>query len=98
MTTPSQPPLQHTINIRVLFFASAREAAQTSETSLQVDSNCDTRQLRTILADAYPSLTALIMDEESITFALNEEYVLEGQAIALKEGDTVALIPPISGG
>jgi len=30
--------------------------------------------------------------------AVNEEYVPTGSIIALKNGDTVALIPPISGG
>jgi len=38
------------------------------------------------------------MDEDSITLALNEEYVPAGEILPLKDGDAVALIPPISGG
>ena len=40
----------------------------------------------------------MVVDEDSITLALNEEYVDAGQVLNLKTGDTVALIPPISGG
>ena len=50
------------------------------------------------MADLYPRLAGLVKDEDNITLALNEEYVQMGEAPMLKEGDTVALIPPISGG
>ena len=53
---------------------------------------------RTKLASLYPKLASLVQDEENITLALNEEYVPAGEIVKLKEGDTVALIPPISGG
>ena len=53
---------------------------------------------RNKLADLYPRLAGLVKDEDNITLALNEEYVQMGEAPMLKEGDTVALIPPISGG
>mmetsp|Transcript_19842 Transcript_19842/g.54712 ORF Transcript_19842/g.54712 Transcript_19842/m.54712 type:complete len:91 (-) Transcript_19842:420-692(-) len=89
-----------TITIKVLFFASAREAAD-NLTSLELeldDESCDTKQLRKILANKFPRLAASVLDEESLTLALNEEYVLTGQVLPLKAGDTVALIPPISGG
>ena len=58
----------------------------------------NTADLRRILADTYPKLAPLVMDEDSITLALNEEYVPAGEILPLKDGDTVALIPPISGG
>jgi molybdopterin converting factor small subunit len=50
------------------------------------------------LAALYPNLASLVLDEENITLALNKEYVPAGEVLKLKEGDTVALIPPISGG
>jgi molybdopterin converting factor small subunit len=49
------------------------------------------------LAEKYPKLAPLVLDEDNITFALNEEYVSTGVQ-KLKSGDVVALIPPISGG
>ncbi len=53
---------------------------------------------RTKLATLYPKLANLVQDEDNITLALNEEYVPMGEVLKLKDGDTVALIPPISGG
>ena len=98
--------------VKVLFFASSREAAGCSSTDISVTSESrisgddatssssapNTADLRRILADTYPKLAPLVMDEDSITLALNEEYVPAGEILPLKDGDTVALIPPISGG
>ena len=89
-----------TITIRVLFFASAREAAgDVSKTSLELSADeANTKSLRQKLADLYPALAEMVRDEESLTLALNEEYLTSGQVLPLKDGDTIALIPPISGG
>ena len=53
---------------------------------------------RTLLAEKYPGLAALVSNEEYIVLALNEEYIPFGSTLPLKTGDVVALIPPISGG
>lgn len=53
---------------------------------------------RKLLAKQYPKLEQMVLDEDNLTLALNEEYVPAGQVLPLKQGDTVALIPPISGG
>ena len=50
------------------------------------------------MVEEFPNLSELMLDEESLTLAVNEEYVHAGQVLHLKSGDTVALIPPISGG
>ncbi|KAL3803950.1 hypothetical protein ACHAW5_001727 [Stephanodiscus triporus] len=89
------------VTVRVLFFASAREAAGgIASASIEVKNleDANTKALRTTLAQLYPKLASLVLDEENITLALNEEYVPVGEVWKLKEGDTVALIPPISGG
>ena len=87
------------ISIKVLFFASAREAAgDVSSTDLELDAGADTAVLRKRLAELYPKLAPMVLDEDNLTLALNEEYVASGQVLSLKSGDTVALIPPISGG
>jgi molybdopterin converting factor small subunit len=51
-----------------------------------------------LLAERYPKLAPLVLDEENITLALNEEYIPTGAVLKLDSGDVVALIPPISGG
>ena len=88
------------VTIRVLFFASAREAAgDISKTSLELTADeANTKSLRQKLATLYPALADMVQDEENLTLALNEEYVMSGQNLPLKDGDTIALIPPISGG
>jgi len=53
---------------------------------------------RSKLASLYPKLASLVLDEDNLTLALNEEYVPMGEVLKLNGGDTVALIPPISGG
>ena len=50
--------------------------------------------LRSRLGAAYPKLAPYL---SGVAIAVNEEYILEPGA-ALHDGDTVALIPPISGG
>ncbi|KAL7552543.1 hypothetical protein ACHAWF_015792 [Thalassiosira exigua] len=89
------------ISVKVLFFASAREAAgniASASVVLGSDEGTDTGALRAKLATLYPKLAPLVRDEENLTLALNEEYVPPGEVLGLKEGDVVALIPPISGG
>ena len=88
------------VRIKILFFASAREAAgDISEASIILSSeDANTSGIRNKLAALYPGLAELVKDEDNITLALNEEYVARGQNVSLKEGDTIALIPPISGG
>lgn len=91
------------VQITVLFFASAREGAGDISSATLVLENgpsteANTQTLRQKLADTYPGLTSMVQDEDNLTLALNEEYVNRGQVLPLKDGDTVALIPPISGG
>ncbi|KAL7558512.1 hypothetical protein ACA910_008109 [Epithemia clementina (nom. ined.)] len=98
--------------VKILFFASAREAVDglwsldleleeqqpSATTEPPASGCCDTAQLRQVLATKFPNLASFVLNEEYLTLALNEEYVLPGQVVPLKNGDTVALIPPISGG
>jgi molybdopterin converting factor subunit 1 len=92
--------MTESIQVKVLFFASAREAAGgTTEAQVVLVANqATTTALRQRLAHDYPSLSGMVLDEDSITLALNEEYVGAGEVLDLKSGDCVALIPPISGG
>lgn len=72
------------------------DTATSSTTPIPKSPNTNT--IRYTLAKLYPNLSSLVLDEESITLALNEEYVSYGEVLLLKDGDVIALIPPISGG
>jgi molybdopterin converting factor subunit 1 len=88
-----------TIQIKVLFFAAAREAVGgITEVMLSVPTPHTTHTVRQQLAQQYPRLASAVLDEDSITLAVNEEFVPAGQSLTLQNNDTVALIPPISGG
>jgi molybdopterin converting factor subunit 1 len=89
-----------TIKIHVLFFASAREAAgDISNATIELTSTqATTGGIRQKLSQLYPNLATMVLDEDNLTLALNEEYITRGQDLPLKDGDTIALIPPISGG
>lgn len=55
------------------------------------------QQVRAYLSQAYPALAPVV---GTVTLALNLQYVPQAveARVAVKDGDEVALIPPISGG
>lgn len=81
------------MNIRLLLFASCRDAVGGKELDLEVEEGIDAGSLREELAQRYPQLRPL---KEKLLMAVNAEYV-DDQTV-LKGGDEVALIPPVSGG
>lgn len=81
------------MRVRVLLFAGLREAAGTRELALDLPDGAAASALRDRLAHEHPPLAPLLA---RAALAVNEEYVT-GDA-ALHDGDTVALIPPVSGG
>ena len=83
------------MKVKILFFAKAKELAKVPSASFQVNQPQIT----------FDSLTKVISEEfnlqalnGSFILALNEEYLEEDSLIELKEGDELAVIPPISGG
>ena len=88
--------------IRVLFFASLREAVGRSECEIpapEASAGAPGHGLEALMAElrgrldeaAYQALAA-----ENVRVAVNRELV-EG-AVALKPGDEVAFLPPVTGG
>jgi molybdopterin converting factor subunit 1 len=82
------------MRVRVLFFARAREVAGLSAAELHLDAGASTENLLQLLTAQYPGLDSVL---RSCVLALNQEY-LQGGPQALKDGDEVAVIPPLSGG
>jgi molybdopterin converting factor subunit 1 len=78
---------------RVLLFAALREAAGTRDLTLELPPGTSVLELRARLAAQYPRLGPLL---GNVAAAVNEEYVPGDHP--LREGDVVALIPPVSGG
>jgi len=79
--------------VRVLFFASLRERVKRSEASWTLADGASVEALWAALVREFPQIEPM---GRSVTFAVNREYV--DRAHALREGDEVAVIPPVSGG
>ena len=82
------------IEIKVLFFASAKEKTGCDSIQLQLPAHTQLYILKNQLWDLYPTLQTL---QPYLRWALNHQFIdLDEQE--LFHGDEIALIPPISGG
>lgn len=82
------------VTIRVLFFGAARDVVSQNPLPLSLDGDAPT------VASAFKQLVAQFGGLErfgrSLLFAVNEEYATLDRD--LKEGDELAIFPPVSGG
>ena len=87
--------------IRVLFFASLREAVGMDGWTYSPDATGSPLRLSSLLAalkpvlepDGYAALTA-----ENVRVAVNQDFVDGAARVELKPGDEVAFLPPVTGG
>ena len=91
--------MPQTITTKVLFFASAKDLTNKSQSTLTVNSDqkYNLKSIKSTLIEAFPELVNLL---SPYTVALNEEYVEDKVEcdIIFKEADVIAVIPPLSGG
>ncbi|MFD1848496.1 molybdopterin converting factor subunit 1 [Oceanobacillus bengalensis] len=76
--------------IKILLFADLQEKVGKPELELKLE-QITVEELKSELQKIYP-----LINLESVMTAVNEEYAMADDAI--KSGDTVAFIPPVSGG
>ena len=81
------------MKIKVLFFASCRDAVGHRSCDWDIEEGYQVADLQRDLVAAYPQLAAV---QKVLSIAVNSEYA--GNHTVLKAGDEVALIPPVSGG
>lgn len=81
------------VSVRVLFFGAAREAAA-DELTLTFPEGTKARAAFERLLGDYPGLRRF---RASLLVAVNQEYARDLE-VELKEGDELALFPPVSGG
>ncbi|MBH0170530.1 MAG: molybdopterin converting factor subunit 1 [Bacillota bacterium] len=78
--------------INILLFADLAQQAKTERISIEVHSPLNVEEVRALLQNEVGKLSGI----ENALLAVNEEYVeLTDQ---VNDGDTVAFIPPVSGG
>jgi molybdopterin synthase catalytic subunit len=83
------------MRVRVLYFARSREVAGGAEEALDLPPGATTASLLADLSSRHAGLASVLA---SCVLAVNHEYVEAGEAVALKDGDEIAIIPPLSGG
>lgn len=86
------------INVRVLFFASLREAMGVERLALSLKSG-SADEVRRLLSDQL-GRAAEALWEDNVRVACNKE-LLGASALAelaLREGDELAFLPPVTGG
>ena len=77
----------------VRLFARLSELAGVREIEVELGEGLTAGEVYTLLCRNYPALTGF---EGTLMFAVNAEYVTPEHPV--REGDEIALIPPVSGG
>lgn len=81
------------MRIKVKFFAYTREITGQSETEMEIMEGTDLAGIMKLLTEKFPGLRRY---SSEINMAVNHEYAPPETVV--KEGDEVALLPPVSGG
>ncbi|XP_021198057.2 molybdopterin synthase sulfur carrier subunit isoform X2 [Helicoverpa armigera] len=86
--------IENDVTVKLLFFARSKELAGTKESTIRLPSKISYSKLLNIICDNYNLQTI----KDNILLAKNEEVCDEDIDIDIKEKDSIAVIPPISGG
>lgn len=81
------------MRVKIKFFAALREGTEKSEIEIDIPSGSRLNDLIERLKKEYKAIAEF---KTSIAYSINMEYA-KGDEV-LKEGDEIALIPPVSGG
>ena len=85
-----------TIQVTVLFFSVLRDLAGTDQLSFELGGPGDGPALSDLLTVLYTAHPALERWDSRLLLAVNAEFATRGTP--LKDGDEVALMPPVQGG
>ncbi|XP_075983318.1 molybdenum cofactor synthesis 2A [Anticarsia gemmatalis] len=86
--------IEHAVTVKLLFFAKSKELAGTRESTIRLPTKISYKKLINILADNYNLGTI----RNNILIAKNEQVCEEDIDIEICDRDSIAVIPPISGG
>lgn len=81
------------MKVRVRAFAGLVQMIGAREFEVEVGEGATVAGVRAAVAAAHPQVEAML---RNVVCAVGEEYVEDGYVV--RDGETVALIPPVSGG
>jgi MoaE-MoaD fusion protein len=81
------------VRVKVLFFGMLKDIVGRAEDHIEVPDGARLESVFTCYARQFPRLTDL---ESSIVLACNQEFC--DRSAAIREGDEIAFLPPVSGG
>ena len=84
------------VTVRVLFFASLKDAAGTSEIHLELETGLPLDRLLPLLGKQLGDAAMAALTAENVRIAVNQE--LTRGAVMVHPGDEVAFMPPVTGG
>jgi len=82
------------VQVTVLFFAKARELSGSAECKIHIPKEISA----SALLDKIVNIFELESISNQIILAVNEQFVESNSVLVLTERDTIAIIPPLSGG
>ncbi|MBF7016442.1 molybdopterin converting factor subunit 1 [Staphylococcus durrellii] len=77
--------------MKVLYFAEIKDLLAKQVEEIPLDNTLTVEQLKLNLLEQYP-----VLKNKTYQIAVNEEFVKDDDIV--QQNDTVALIPPVSGG
>ncbi|KAL0868912.1 hypothetical protein ABMA27_007244 [Loxostege sticticalis] len=86
--------IEHGVNVKLLFFAKSKDLAGIKETTVRLPKKISYNQLLNYIAAHYNLETI----KDNILLAKNEEVCEQTVDIEISERDSIAVIPPLSGG
>jgi MoaE-MoaD fusion protein len=79
--------------VTALFFATLRDRAGMKSVELQIPSETNISEFKSILTNRYPALLGMV---DHMLVAINHEYVFDDAVIP--DHSEIGLFPPVSGG
>jgi len=83
------------LSVKCLFFARAREITKVPEKTYTFDSDATPQTLLDRVVEEFPDIKSVL---SNCVLSLNLEYIPLSATHPLRNGDELAIIPPISGG